>query len=212
MLYKYFALSLLIPFSLLIGIYVQLAYNGQVLWSKYLETIPENNKEFDFIVVGSGSSGSTVAGRLAQAGHEVLLIEAGGHQNWLQGVPSFVSTFMFGTGWSWNYVIKGDEEEQPVWKGFNKDHNYPRGKVLGGSSITNWMLYMRGHSRDYDEWEALGNKGWSYKDVLPYYKKSENLDGDVEDKEMYHGAEGIMGVRSQPKWHEANVMMDNTFK
>lgn len=212
MLFKYFALSVLVPFSLLIGIYIELSYHGQVLWAKYMDTVPENDKEFDFIVVGSGSSGSVVAGRLAQAGHEVLLVEAGGAMHWLNGVPGMAASFMFGTGWGWNYVINGSEEKEPCFKGYSKVMHYPRGKVLGGSSITNWMLYMRGHSKDYDEWEALGNKGWSYKDVLPYFKKSEKLYGDNVDKEQFHGRDGIMSVRSQPKWHEANILLDNTFK
>ena len=213
MLYRYFALSLLVPVSLLIGIYIELSYQGIVLWAKFFDAVPENNKEFDFIVVGSGSSGSTVAGRLAQAGHEVLLIEAGGPMHWMQGIPFLAGTFMQDTGWGWNYVVKGEEEKDASFKGFNKDMNYPRGKVLGGSSITNWMIYMRAHSKDYDEWEALGNKGWSYKDVLPYFKKSERIYGDVDgDKDKFHGTEGIMSVRSQPNWYGANDMLDNTFK
>ena len=61
--------------------------------------------------------------------------------------------------------------------------------------MLNWMLYVRGHSKDYDEWEQLGNKGWSYKDVLPYFKKCERFAGDLENKDKYHGTQGKMGVQ-----------------
>jgi choline dehydrogenase len=78
----------------------------------------------------------------------------------------------------------------------NNEMPYPRGKELGGSSMMNAMLYVRGHSKDYDEWEKMGNPGWSYKDVLPYFKKSEKFVGADKNKEKFHGTKGSMTVEA----------------
>ncbi len=74
----------------------------------------------------------------------------------------------------------------------------PRGRELGGSSMTNWVMYLRGHRDDYDEWESLGNPGWGYDDVLPLFRRSEDFVGEVEDREKYHGAGGRLGVQPSP--------------
>ena len=130
-----------------------------------------NGSVFDFVVVGSGSGGSTVAGRLADAGHSVLLIEAGGPSHFLQGIPAFAIGFQK-TPYDWQQSYQWDPERGG---GFYADSRmeYPQGKALGGSSMLNWMAYVRGHRGDYDEWAELGNPGWSHADVLPYFKKSE---------------------------------------
>ncbi len=73
----------------------------------------------------------------------------------------------------------------------------PTGKVLGGSSMLNFMLYVRGHRRDYDEWERLGNPGWGYDEVLRYFKKSEGYVGEVNGKEKFHGEQGPLKVQGQ---------------
>jgi choline dehydrogenase-like flavoprotein len=78
----------------------------------------------------------------------------------------------------------------------NRVMTYPRGKELGGSSMMNAMMYVRGHSKDYDEWEEMGNPGWSFKDVLPFFKKSERFEGDLRNKERFHGTDGRLSVEA----------------
>lgn len=74
--------------------------------------------------------------------------------------------------------------------------NWPRGKVLGGSSVLNAMLYIRGNKRDYDRWESLGNEGWGYEDVLPYFKKSEDMKIEELKNDQYHGTGGYLSVEN----------------
>jgi len=142
---------------------------------------------FDFVVVGAGSGGCAVAGRLSEDPEtSVALLDAGGrNDNWIVTTP-YALVFMVAGGvnnWAFNTV------PQP---GLNGRIGYqPRGRGLGGSSAINAMVYIRGHRADYDQWAALGNSGWSFDDVLPYFKRSENnadFDGD------YHGKDGPLHV------------------
>jgi choline dehydrogenase-like flavoprotein len=168
---------------------------------------PANGTAYDFIVVGSGSAGSVVAGRLAEAGHSVLLVEAGGPSHWLQGIPALAIYFLK-SPYDWDFSYQWDEDVGG--HSFNDGlMNYPRGKVLGGSSMLNWMGYARGHSLDYDEWQDLGNPGWSYKDVLPYFKKSERMRANTTVSQEYHGYDGKMGVEEQ---HEPYKLSDITLE
>jgi choline dehydrogenase-like flavoprotein len=140
----------------------------------------------------SGSAGSVVAARLGEAGHSVLLVEAGGSAHFLQSVPALAISFMTGP-YDWDYKVKLRKGIGGVYK--DNVMNYPRGKELGGSSMLNLMIYMRGHSHDYNEWESLGNPGWAFKDVLPYFKKSENFIGQQSSNlKKYHGIHGKMMV------------------
>ncbi len=148
----------------------------------------DDNAKFDFIVVGAGSAGCVVARRLVEAGHEVLLIEAGGPANFLMAIPGLVTSFQL-TSYDWQYkTVPQDTLAYSV-------ANWPRGKVLGGSSQLNYMVYVRGHPRDFDEWADLGNPGWSYKDVLPFFKKSQNYYEGPADPE-YTGKDGPMHVKT----------------
>jgi choline dehydrogenase-like flavoprotein len=142
---------------------------------------------FDFIVVGGGSGGCAVASRLSEGpGTSVALLEAGGAgDNWVVTTPGALILQIAGkvNNWAFNTVPQA---------GLNGRIGYqPRGKALGGSSATNAMVYIRGNKADYDQWAALGNIGWSYSDVLPYFKRSEDnseLDGP------YHGKGGPLHV------------------
>ncbi|RDC61028.1 Choline dehydrogenase [Alteripontixanthobacter maritimus] len=148
----------------------------------------ENNwDEFDIIVVGGGSAGSAVAGRLAERGKRVCLLEAGGRNNdMLVKTPGFMP-FLRGKQ---NYRF----DTVPM-KGLNGRVGYqPRGKGLGGSSAINAMVYIRGNRWDYDNWAEMGCDGWAYDDVLPYFKKSEN---NERGRDNYHGADGPLHVSDQ---------------
>jgi len=142
---------------------------------------------FDFVVVGGGSGGCAVAGRLSEdAQTSVALLEAGGrNDNWVVTTPGALVLMVSGRVNNWAL----ETVPQPGLQG--RIGYQPRGKGLGGSSAINAMVYIRGHRADYDHWAALGNSGWSYSDVLPYFKRSEdNADFDG----AYHGKGGPLAV------------------
>ncbi|MFT6007821.1 MAG: choline dehydrogenase-like flavoprotein, partial [Parasphingorhabdus sp.] len=146
--------------------------------------------EFDIIVIGGGSAGSAVAGRLSEDGKRtVCLIEAGGrNNNFLVKTPGMMPFLLKNANWKFDTVPQ---------KGLNGRTGYqPRGRGLGGSSAINAMVYIRGNRWDYDNWAALGCDGWSYDDVLPYFKKSES---NERGGDAYHGGDGPLSVSDQ-KW------------
>ncbi|GBP55489.1 Glucose dehydrogenase [Eumeta japonica] len=161
--------------------------------------IPDYNafdEEFDFIIVGAGSAGCVVANRLTEiAEWKVLLVEAGGNENFFTDIPVFAA-FHSLTPLNWGYV---SEPEPKACKGLRGNVCFlPRGRVLGGSSVLNFLIYQRGHPDDYDDWAQMGNEGWSYKEVLPYFVKSENIGIDELKNSSYHGKGGYQDIQYAP--------------
>lgn len=145
---------------------------------------------FDYIVVGGGSGGCTVASRLSEDPNaSVCLLEAGGDgTNVMIRVPSAVAAILPRPIYNWAYTT----EPQP---GLNGRKGFqPRGKALGGSSAINAMLYIRGHQSDYNHWRELGNNGWGWDEVLPYFKCTENNERGGDD---LHGTDGPLNVADQ---------------
>jgi choline dehydrogenase len=141
---------------------------------------------YDYIIVGAGSAGCVLASRLSEDPKvKVLLLEAGGPDNRKECHIPVAFSKLFKTACDWAYYT----EPEPILG--NRNLYWPRGKMLGGSSSMNAMIYIRGHRSDYDGWRDLGNPGWSYRDVLPYFKKSEKQQNGSSE---YHGDSGPLAV------------------
>ena len=152
-------------------------------------------KTYDFIIVGSGSAGSVLADRLSvDAKHSVLVLEYGGTDRGpLIQMPSALSYPMNMGTYNWGF----ETEPEPHLN--NRRLATPRGKVIGGSSSINGMVYVRGHARDFDTWAEMGATGWSFADVLPYFKRQENVEGGEPDWRGHHGPLYVKkGLRKNP--------------
>lgn len=175
-------------------------------------------EKFDFVILGGGSAGCVLANRLSEnPNHSVCLVEAGSKDNsFMIKIPAMFAFMGEASKYNWAFVTepqkafakekklepavsvvdtigqthKIQEETEEHRRGYQ-----PRGKTLGGSSSINAMLYVRGHRWDYDHWASLGNEGWSYDEVLPYFKKSEH--NETIDNE-FHGQHGPLNVTDIP--------------
>lgn len=143
---------------------------------------------FDFVIIGAGSAGCVLANRLTEDPQvKVLLLEAGGKDSSiLVKMPAGVGALIAKPGtYNWGFWTEAEPnlDGRKLW--------WPRGKGWGGSSSINGMIYIRGHARDYDQWRQMGLQGWSYRDVLPYFKRSESLEGGGD---AWHGGAGPLKV------------------
>jgi choline dehydrogenase len=147
--------------------------------------------DYDFIIVGAGSAGCVLANRLsADPKNKVLLLEAGPEdKNFWIHVPLGFGKTLTNPNVNWRF------ESEPEIHAAGKNDYLPRGKVLGGSSSINGMVYMRGQRQDYDHWGQLGCRGWSYEDVLPYFRKAES---NARGADEFHGGDGPLQVSDLP--------------
>ncbi|XP_037917987.1 glucose dehydrogenase [FAD, quinone]-like [Hermetia illucens] len=151
---------------------------------------------YDFIIVGSGPAGSVIANRLTENPQwNVLLIETGGVENLFHEIPA-LAAFLQGTSSNWNY--KSTPQYNACYGMNNNECALPRGKVLGGTSAINYMIYNRGNRRDFDRWAAAGNVGWSYREVLPYFLKSERANLRAWRNSPYHNTQGLLSTEDVP--------------
>ena len=143
--------------------------------------------EVDYVVIGAGSSGCVLANRLsANPDISVALIEAGGpDRHPLVQLPMLMGKLMHSRIYNWHYETEPEPELD------NRRIYWPRGKALGGTSTINGMIYVRGNSHDYDRWAQMGLPGWSYAEVLPYFRKSE---GHAQRRDEFHGDQGPLSV------------------
>jgi choline dehydrogenase-like flavoprotein len=159
-------------------------------------------KQFDYVIVGAGSAGCVLASRLsADPGTSVCLLEAGPEdRSPFIGIPGAFAYFMFSKKYNWRYESTPDpglRNGKPIF--------CPRGKTLGGSSAVNAMVYIRGHASDYDHWAELGNPGWAWSDVLPFFRRSE---GNIRGESEYHGADGPLTVSDcEPQYPLSKVFV-----
>ncbi|CAH0581581.1 unnamed protein product [Chrysodeixis includens] len=171
-----------------------------------------HGQTFDFIIVGAGSAGCVLANRLTEVPEwNVLLIEAGGDPPITSNLPALFSLVDYSTA-DWNYYTENDGYTSQAHK--TKNVHLTRGKMLGGSSGANYMLYVRGSKEDYEDWVAQGNEGWDWDNVTAYFKKSERMnDPSILNGETaeYHNTKGYLGV-TKPDWKDKTEPIFEAFK
>ncbi len=145
-----------------------------------------DNQSYDYIVVGAGSAGSVLANRLSASGqHRVLLLEAGRASHPWSRIPIGFAKLIDNPAANWLY------ESEPEENTGQRKIPVPRGRLLGGSSAINGMVFVRGQAQDYDTWAQLGNQGWSYREVLPFFKKMESYESGTDE---FRGRDGPLKV------------------
>lgn len=176
---------------------------------KYKTYDPVDGEEFDFIIIGAGAGGSVVANRLSENKKwKILVLEAGKEPSISTEIPRLYPTLM-GSSEDWKYFSEPAENN---CLGMNDGKcSLPRGKVLGGSTAINVLLYVRGNPKDYNAWAAEGNDGWDFESVLPYFKKFEQMNAkEVINSKMfnrYHGTSGYLKVDSNDESRQSSAVL-----
>lgn len=166
---------------------------GSGLFGATINPADAEDQHFDYVICGAGSAGCVLANRLSADGASVLLIEAGGPDNSEKISTPMRLIELWGTEYDWGYGTV------PQQHAMNRILKWPRGRVLGGSSSLNGMIYVRGNASDYDQWaNEFGCNDWDYASVLPYFKKSENYSRGADE---YHGADGPLHVTADYEPH-----------
>ncbi|XP_058447542.1 glucose dehydrogenase [FAD, quinone]-like [Malaya genurostris] len=152
--------------------------------------------EYDFIIVGAGPAGCVLANRLSEnARWKVLLLEAGPAENDLNNIP-VLTTFVQNSHYNWADVAEA--QNGSCWGMIDQRCSIPHGKGLGGSTLINYMMYTRGNPADFDRWAAMGNPGWSYDEVFPYFLKTERATLRGLENSKYHNYDGMISVEFPP--------------
>ncbi len=168
-------------------------HDQQVSVSQEQPAHAAGEEHFEYVVIGAGSGGCAVAARLQEGGAQVLLLEAGVPDETPEIHIPAAFPKLFKSPLDWNYETEAQEHLN------GRRLYWPRGKMLGGSSSINAMIYIRGHRADFDAWAAAGNRGWGYDDVLPYFRRGEDFEGGQSE---YHGAGGPLHVENRRYTHE----------
>jgi choline dehydrogenase len=175
--------------SLAMGAAAALPFSGHARQPAPRKAATRNDEnKYDFIIIGAGSAGSVVTRRLVDAGLKVLLLEAGPRDDMpaIHNPPQAMEL--------WHSAVDWGFSTQPQIYAGKQDIYWPRGKTLGGSSAINGMMYVRGLPADYDNWAALGATGWSWQEVLPYFRKAEHC--NISGLSAMHGTGGLLQVSS----------------
>ncbi len=158
-----------------------------------------DNPAYDYVIVGAGSAGCAMASRLTEdAGTDVLLLEAGAPDEKEEIHVPAMFPHLFKSEADWEYYTEPQDDLG------GREFYWPRGKTLGGSSSLNAMIYIRGHPHDYDTWADLGNEGWGYEEMLPYFKQAEHFEPGADE---FHGAGGPLNVAEPADPHPVSGAM-----
>jgi len=181
-----------------VGMLNFLNQGGDYLNQQLPNTTPKNGATYDYVIVGAGTAGSTIAARLSEIPDiKVLLIEAGAYENYIMDIPIIVHFLQLSDEINWKYRTKPSDKYCLGMR--DNSCNWPRGKIVGGSSVLNYMIATRGHPEDYDRWAEMGNEGWAYKDVLKYFQRMETIDiPKLRSDNTYHGTKGPLYITHTP--------------